>query len=273
MKRIITIFAIIILTVMGLFLTNQAMLLAKSSSAASEAMLTANQLYETGQFTQAVQAYEQLIDQGYGDSTLYYNLGNAYFKQGDYGRAILNYRRAEQLAPRDADIEINLEMARAQVTDNIEEPVGESSGFINNVAGYFEEWFTFNELAIVTLAAWIVFVLLVIVVTSLKKGGVIREATQYAVVVATLVLTVGLVGLGSRMYVENAKPQGIVVAGEVNITSGPGSQYVTEFTLHNGAEVQIVETRANWIRLAVPNSELQGWAPAPAVEAVTGSIS
>jgi len=77
----------------------------------------------------------------------------------------------------------------------------------------------------------------------------------------------------SRMYVENAKPQGIVVAGEVNITSGPGSQYVTEFTLHNGAEVQIVETRANWIRLAVPNSELQGWAPAPAVEAVTGSIS
>ncbi len=56
------------------------------------------------------------------------------------------------------------------------------------------------------------------------------------------------------------------MAQEASVTSGPGSQYVTEFTLHSGTEVSLAETRGNWVRLAVADSELQGWVPASAVE-------
>ena len=61
-----------------------------------EAMTATNALYEDGLYEQAARSYQQLADKGYDDPALYYNLGNAYFKQGDLGRAILNYLRAER---------------------------------------------------------------------------------------------------------------------------------------------------------------------------------
>ena len=54
MKRIITVSSLIAITIIGLFLVNQVQLLAKPS----DTMSTANQLYETGQYSQAAQAYQ-----------------------------------------------------------------------------------------------------------------------------------------------------------------------------------------------------------------------
>lgn len=188
-------------------------------------LLAANHLYESGQYQQAAQAYQQLVDQGFSDSVLFYNLGNAYFKQGDYGRAILNYRRAELLAPRDADIATNLNLARTQIVDTGNE------GFFSAIGHWTQNWLTLNEIVITVLVA-------------------------------------SLVGLGSRMAVENIEPEAVVVAQEVDVTSGPGAQYVAEFTLHNGSEVNLLETRGSWARLALAGDQMQGWVPAKAVETV-----
>ncbi len=95
-----------------------------------------------------------------------------------------------------------------------------------------------------------------------------REGLGYALVVTSLLLTVSLVGLVSRMYVNGAQAEAVVLGQEVDVTSGPGTQYVTEFALHNGAEVRLLETRGSWLRLALSDGELQGWVPAAAVEAV-----
>jgi uncharacterized protein YgiM (DUF1202 family) len=211
-----------------------------------------------------------LVDQGYADSALYYNLGNAHFKQGDYGRAILNYRRAERLAPRDPDVEANLALARAQSVDQLEEFAGED-GFFGNLARLTAGWLALNELAMITLGLWVVFAFLVIAFGSSKRGSGLREGLGYALVVSSLVLTVGLVGLISRHQLERARPEAVVVAQEVDVTSGPGSQYVTEFTLHSGTEISLEETRGSWARLALSGTELQGWVPASAVETVAAS--
>jgi len=267
MKRIITMFVIVSLTIGALFLANQALLFAKPSVTAAETMWTANQLYEAAQYAQAAQAYQQLVDQGYANSALFYNLGNAYFKQGDSGRAVLNYRRAEQLAPRDPDIEANLVLARAQTVDQLEE-ISNNNGFFGNLATLTMGWLTLNELAMITLGLWMLFAFLVIGFSSSKRGSGLREGIGYALVLSSVVLTVGLIGLASHLHMENTRPQAVVVAQEVTITSGPGSQYVTEFTLHSGAEVSLVETRENWVRLAVADSQLQGWVPANAIETV-----
>ena len=77
-------------------------LLAVQPSLAQESeMQVANSLYENGRFAESAQAYEQLIKQSAHDSAIYYNLGNAYFQQGNVGQAIFNYQRAAQLAPRE----------------------------------------------------------------------------------------------------------------------------------------------------------------------------
>jgi len=267
MQRIVTLFALVSLTIAALFLANQALLFARPSVTAAETMGTANQLYETGQYAQAAHAYQQLVDQGYADSALFYNLGNAYFKQGDSGRAVLNYRRAGQLAPRDPDIEANLALARAQALDQLQEK-SNNKGFFGSLAALITGWLTLNELAIITLGLWMLFAFLVIGFSSSKRGSGLREGIGYALVLSSLLLTIGLVGLASYLHIENARPQAVVVAQEVAITSGPGPQYVTEFTLHSGAEVGLVETRENWVRLAVADNQLQGWVPANAVERV-----
>ena len=66
---------------------------AQESSAAG-LMDRANERYERGEYAEAAQQYEALIDRGYSDVTLYLNLGNSYFESEDLGRAILSYLRA-----------------------------------------------------------------------------------------------------------------------------------------------------------------------------------
>ena len=185
MKRIIIVFSLISITIIGLFLVNQVQLLAKPS----DTMSTANQLYETGQYSQAVQAYQQLVDQGFTDSALFYNLGNAYFKDGDYGRAIANYRRAQLLAPRDADIVTNLELARSRIVDHLEETGESNQGLFSAIGRWAQNWLTMNEVALFALAAWILFIFLLILFSNTRKGSFARERLQYAMVVAGLVLT------------------------------------------------------------------------------------
>jgi tetratricopeptide (TPR) repeat protein len=281
MKRLLLI-ALILLTMGGLFAANQTSLLARSlttysslpttsagaSEAASATMAMAKQLYEMGQFAQAAQAYQQLIDQGFADASLFYNLGNAYYKQEDYGQAILYYRRAQQLAPRDPDIETNLKLARAQAVDQFE--AAEEGGLLNQLGQSTQAWFTLNELAMAALGIWILFMSLLLLRSAAKAGGAWRKGLQYALVAAGIVLVVGLLAMGSSLYATDSQPEGVIVAAEVDISSGPGSQYVTEFTLHSGAEVDLVETRGNWVRLALPGDELEGWVPASAVASVTG---
>ena len=267
MRRIITSFALIGLAIVCLFLAKQTLLLAKPSTTAAETMLSANRLYEMSQFAQAAHGYEQLIDQGFADSALFYNLGNAYFKQAEYGRAILNYRHAERLAPRDADIQANLGLARSQTVDQLE-AASTRNNPIRQLAHLTQAWMTLNELGFVALGLWVLFAFLIVAFSSARRGSVLREGLSYALVVSGLALIMGLAGLGSRLYIEKTYPQAVVVAQEVDVTSGPGSQYVTEFTLHNGAEVDMLEAREHWVRLALPDGDLEGWVPASAVEAV-----
>src|SRR6185436_11225451 len=72
----------------------------------------ANKLYEQGKFVEAAAGYEKLVLGGQSSAPIYYNLGNAYFKSGQIGRAIRAYRQAERLTPRDPDLRANLQFAR-----------------------------------------------------------------------------------------------------------------------------------------------------------------
>ena len=271
MKRIALI-TLISLIMFALLAVNGTLLVARApapaTEAATEAMHTANGLYESGQLAQAAQVYEQLVDQGYVDGALFYNLGNAYYKQGDPGRAIVNYRRAQQLMPRDPDIKANLALARAQTVDQVE--VAGDGGLVSQLGEAMQSRFTLDEIALAALGVWVVFVFLLILTGTAKAGSRWRKALQYSLVPVTVVLAVGFLALGSFLYVGSAESEGVIVASEVDVTSGPGAQYVTAFSLHNGAEVNLLETRGSWVRLALPGGELEGWVPGTAVEAVTG---
>src|SRR5262245_52588339 len=83
----------------------------------------ANRLYEQGKFADAAGTYEKLAQSSPASATLYFNLGNSWFKAGQLGRAIAAWRLAERLEPRDPSLRFNLAFARKKVTGS-EAPTG-----------------------------------------------------------------------------------------------------------------------------------------------------
>src|SRR6266403_706357 len=86
---------------------------ATSAFAQSDAEFTkANQEYAQGRFKEAIDQYEALARSGQWSANLFYDLGNAYFRTGDFGRAILNYERALALERHHPEAAANLQIAR-----------------------------------------------------------------------------------------------------------------------------------------------------------------
>jgi len=220
-------------------------------------MAEANRLYEEGQFAEAAARYQALVDAGVQDGRLTYNLGNAYFKAGDLGRAILNYRRAQRLLPRDGDVAANLKLAREKTLDRIET---KDEGAIIKSLRRLIAWVSLDETAVAALSLWVV-------LCGLGIGAMLWRARRRLLLylsgaVAVLLLASALT-LGIKLLDER-NPAAVVVAAEVEVYSGPGDDYLAEFTLHAGVEVRLIERRGDWVRIALPG-DLQGWAPGEAV--------
>ena len=94
---------------------------AKIDQSAQEEFFEANRAYKNDQFQKAVDGYLKLIENGFENGHIYYNLGNAYYRIGDLGRAILFFERARLLIPRDDDLIFNLSHARNQTVDAIDD--------------------------------------------------------------------------------------------------------------------------------------------------------
>lgn len=228
-----------------------------------EAMAAANQQYEAGHYAEAAAGYEALVNFGLENSAVYYNLGNAYFKMGDLGRAVLNYRRAYRLSPRDTDITSNLAIARAQTVDQLE---SSSSGTLANLVQIAEEWLTLPEAALLALALWLMVCILIVLLILIPRW---RHVSVMLTAIVGFFLAVGVISMANRYYTERYYPPAVIVAPQVDVTSGPGSsaQYLVEFELHSGAEVALLESRTGWRRIIL-SDELQGWVPVETVERI-----
>lgn len=254
--------ALLVLFQVGVFAATPQQALAQSPSD-RRAMAAANQLYENSEFQESGQLYQQLVDRGFRNSALYYNLGNAYYRQGDLGRAVVNYLRAEGVAPRDPEIRSNLALAREQAIDPLD--FGNQVS-LNRLAYFSRPWLTLNELALASLGLWSLSVLLMIGVL-IRRRGALRRLIAAAFAMAALVFIASALLFGSRAFVES-RGQVVVVADVVDVSSGPGNQYDPVFTLHSGAEANLLELRGSWMRLEVPGNQQQGWVQATDVERV-----
>ncbi len=231
---------------------------AQSPESLAEVMSVANQNYQAGNFTDAIANYETLLEAGVNHSAVYYNLGNAYFKQEELGQAILNYRRAEMLAPRDADIALNLQIARAHTVDRLD--LDRSQPGLGQIVG---QWFTLSEMALLLLALWLLICIFICLAIMIPRR---RRLWRWSIAGSSLLLLVGVIAILSNLYGTQQFPEAVVLVEEVDVTAGPGpaADYAVEFNLHAGAEVQIVERRLGWRQIALPG-DLRGWVPSDSI--------
>ncbi len=228
------------------------------------AMAAANVLAANGRTAEAIRAYETLVSQGMDDPALYFNLGNAYYQNGELGQAILNYRRATQLAPRDADIQHNLALARAQATEQLPQtPDTIVTIFLADMAG----WLTLNETAVLSLLLWTSLCVAFFVVRRLGHGRK-RTLLKYSLLPLAMLFLLSAFTVGSRLQTAHNLKEAVIVAEVADVYAGPGEQFGSDFQLHDGAEVALYQTRGDWAQIGAPGSELRGWVNGDVVTAV-----
>ncbi|HXT11790.1 MAG TPA: tetratricopeptide repeat protein [Candidatus Angelobacter sp.] len=205
----------------------------------------ANKLYEQGKFAEAASAYEKMIQSGAVSPVLYFNLGNAFFKSGQLGQAIAAYRKAEAIAPRDPELRANLQFTRARVQGpTVATP-------------RWQQWLanlTLNEWALITAAAFWISLALVIVMQlrpSLKPS---LRALLWCGALATVVFCICLGAAWSGHSTQTA----IVTAPDALLHNGPLEEAPTSATVHDGAELSVLDAKNDWLQVRVDNQRV-GW--------------
>jgi tetratricopeptide (TPR) repeat protein len=224
--------------------------------------LQASQAYKSGDFAAAAAGYEKVIAAGMSNGELLYNLGNAYFKKGDTGRAILNYRKAELFMPRDADLEANLQYALGRAQDKID--CGEGESLFKTVCFWYAK-LSCRELCSVFLAVnalfWLFFIVRLFLRTDLLGIGLF----------VFLFLAVLLGGsLGVKLYSAAYSRSGVVLAGEVMVRSGSSLSDTVLFKLHEGAELAVAGEENDWLKITLCDGK-KGWVQKSSIGIVSGS--
>ena len=216
---------------------------AETSVAAFDA---ANRLYEQGKFKEAASAYEDMLRSGEASAALYFNLGNAFFKEGQMGRAIGAYRHAEKLNPRDPDLRANLQFARNQ----IQGPTLAST--------WWQRWLSRLSLNEWTWLAVSAIWLLLLLLTLLQWRPAWRQPLRaYAFTLATVTVLLCVCFAGA-LFLDRYSPQAIVVAREAAVRQGPLDEAPTTFTVRDGSELKVLDRKDEWLQVTA-DSRRSGW--------------
>ena len=206
----------------------------------------ANKLYEQGKFTQAAAAYEQLLQSGRASAALYFNLGNAWFKAGQIGRAIAVYHQAEQLTPRDPDLRANLQFARNQ----IQGPTLASSRWQRALTQLsLNEW--------TLLAAGAVWLWLLLLALRQWRPS-LKPALRHYVVAAGLAAALACAGFAAALHQDRFARAAVVIAKDAVVHQGPLEESSEAFTVHDGAELQVLDQKDDWLQVTTDPRRL-GW--------------
>lgn len=229
----------------------------------TETTQQAAQAYQSGNHVRAITLYEQAL-MAQQNGILYYNLGAAYYANGDLGNALLSFRRAALHMPRDADTQQAIMQIREERTDSI----GGEVNSIYLVSDALSRFVTVYELAIVGFGMWVTgFALLIVGLLRPKMKRVARTAA----VGSAIILLLFLVAISMMSFVQTQQPGGVVVAEEAQVMNGPGMDFLPLYTLHNAAEFRMIEQEGEWLRFVLPDGQ-QGWIEASNIKLIPNDL-
>jgi len=216
--------------------------------------------FEQNDYLRTVELLESLVADGKADGSIFLNLGHAYFQVGDLGRSMLNYLRAQQYIPRDFELQTQIVRLRANRTDI----QGDATTLLESIGTTTNNLLTLTEFAWLVWLGWVGWFSL-FVWYRLRKTW--RELLRVLIVVVGLMLSVSGGLLAMRLWLEENRPAAVAVVREAAAMSGPGESYLTYFTIHAAAEVRILETRLDWVRILLPDGR-QGWVQQDTVQLI-----
>ena len=238
---------------------------AKPADAQADSLWTAGvAAYEAGRWAEAGAAWSAIEESGVVSKELYYNLGNACFKNDDIAHAILNYERALKLDPSYADARYNLELASSMTQDNIETvPEFFLSRWMRSLCWMMpsDSW----AIAGVVLFALALGMLLLFL---LGRSAASRRSGFVCMIVA-FVLSLACLSFSFWQKADYAKEDTAVVTRAVTTAKSSPSDGTAKdlFVLHEGTVVTVVDELGQWLNIELSDGR-QGWIPASDLEII-----
>lgn len=212
--------------------------------------------YKNGDYQKAIGLYQEILDNGEHSASVYYNLGNAYYKLNQIANSIYYYEKALLLDPNDPEILNNLGYAQNMALDAIETlPETGLGKFYKGIT----QKLTFDQWAV----ASIVFMFLFVIGYIIFYYSDFTRTKRFAFIASMAALFLVVVSI-SFAYVQyrdyNADQPAIVFADEVGVTSEPNKSGQEVFVLHAGTKVNVLESLDNWNKIRIADGQT-GWIP------------
>lgn len=223
---------------------------------ADDLMKEANKYYQEQNFDTSIELYNKILSQGYESSTLFYNLGNAYFKSGNIGKAILSYEKGLKLSPGDDDISFNLRIANARTVDKITE--------LPKL--FIVEWWE-RLITSLSTSGW-GFVTVVIFWIFLASIGLFIFARKINIQKISLmigsfamaILIISIVILISRYNHEAVTNYGVLTEQIYSVKGAPDARSNDIFVIHEGIKFTVEDQVNEWYKIRLVDGKI-GWIP------------
>ena len=229
----------------------------------NESMQQAGELYRNGEFDKAVEIYEEIINEGYEGTSLYFNLANSYYRIGKLGYAILNYERALKISPTDEDVKHNLAFANLSTIDRIQ-PL--PTFFL------FEWW----EALLASLSAngwtYLVFFFYLILIFLFIFYFFAKTISQQKLIIFSglgilIILAVTFLLLIVRINREQTHINAVVVEQSITVKTSPDSKSTDAFVIHEGLVVKLEDKLDEWVKVKLVDGKV-GWVDSDTVEKI-----
>lgn len=224
-------------------------LLSGSAFAANETcpgIAAGEKAYNDNEFEKAIDEWRSCTDKGFKNADLFYNLGNAYFRNGKIGFAIYYYKSAIKLRPNDPDILHNLAYASAMTKDKVEDDNEENP----LLSGLFKAHhaLTLRTQMFILLGLFWGFIILTIArrLVSAEKTKNIFVGVSFLIVFAFTIIGASA---GYKIFVTETEVTGVVTAVDTDVTSAPSDRAQILNTLSEGTSFDVLSEQGDFLEI------------------------
>ena len=215
----------------------------------------ANDAYQQENYTEAIKLYESIVAHGKESGELYYNLGNAYYKTDQIGRAILFYEKAKILMPDDENLDFNLKLANVKVKDRIQVP---PDSFIVKLHQGFINLFSLNTWALL-FSLFVLFAVIVFLLTVMLPA-VQLKSVKNIIFICLILAIISLYPTWKKYQSEALTSKAVVLEPVAEVYAAPDAESTMLFNIHEGTTFSILDSDGNWYKIELIDGK-QGWIP------------
>ena len=200
----------------------------------------------------------------YKRQTLYYNLGNSYYKLNNVANTIYNYEKALLLDPLNKDAANNLEFARRMTIDNIEEI---PKTFLQRLEINYLQKLSYNQWAMVAIVfSFLGAILLLLFYFSTIS---IKKRVYFLTSIVSFLMLIISICITYHQYQKSKNTKyAIIFSPKISVNNAPTSNSDEVFELHEGTTVNVMDALDDWKKIKLSDGKI-GWVPTESVKMLT----